>query len=234
VSSNAPQDRYGYDAETWDRAEAAAGVRAAAGEIFAKVMFLVAVMAGFAAAGAYIGRDLSAGWALGCWIAAFVLVIAVGFTGRKEDQAPLQMGLCFGIGLLLGLAIGPTVAYYSSLEDGGQIVAQAAGLTALFMAAMGTVGYLTKRDLTWLGRISFVALLGLILFGLVAIFVSIPNEALVWSVLGLVIFAGLTVFDFNRLRRAGQSEVVMIALSIFLDAFNVFLFFLQLLGLSRD
>ena len=58
------------------------------------------------------------------------------------------MGMLFGIGLLLGLAIGPTLNAYASLEDGGTLIAQAAGLTALFMGVLGTVGYLTKRDLT--------------------------------------------------------------------------------------
>ena len=44
------------------------------------------------------------------------------------------------------------------------------------------------------------------MFGLVAIFVSIPDENIIWSVAGLVIFGGYTVLDFNRLRRAGQEE----------------------------
>ncbi len=59
---------------------------------------------------------------------------------------------------------------------------------------------------------------------------NIPAEAMIWSIGGLVIFAGLTVFDFWRLRRAGNADVALIALSIFLDAFNIFLFFLQILG----
>jgi modulator of FtsH protease len=230
--SQTPEE-YGYQRETWDRATAGAAA-AASREIFAKVMFLVAVTAGFAAAGAYVGRDLSPGWAIACFIGGFVLVIAMGFAKRREQVGGLQLTMLFGLGLLLGLGIGPTIDYYSSLEDGGTVIAQAAGLTALFMLAMGTVGYLTKRDLTWLGRVSFIALLALIVFGIVAIFVSIPAENLIWSVAGLVIFAGLTVFDFWRLRRAGEGDVALIALSIFLDAFNVFLFFLQILGGGRD
>jgi FtsH-binding integral membrane protein len=47
-------------------------------------------------------------------------------------------------------------------------------------------------------------------------------------VLGLLIFAGYTVVDFNRLRRAGKDEAIPLAASIFLDVFNIFLFFLQL------
>lgn len=223
---------YGYTPGTWERA--GVGARAAAAAIFAKVMFLVAVTAGFTAAGASIGRDLSGGWAIGCWIAAIVLTLAIGL-GRRRDQAtPFQMGMLFAVGLLLGLAIGPTLNAYASLEDGGTLIAQAAGLTALFMAVLGTVGYVTRRDLTALGRISFVALLALLIFGIVAIFAAIPGEHLIWSIGGLVVFAGLTVFDFWRLRRAGEGDVALIALSIYLDAFNVFLFMLQLLGGSRD
>jgi uncharacterized protein len=76
----------------------------------------------------------------------------------------------------------------------------------------------------------FWALLGLILFGIVAIFVSIPAENIIWSVAGLVIFGAYTIFDFKRLRRAGEDDAVPIAASIFLDIFNVFLLFLNLFG----
>jgi modulator of FtsH protease len=231
VSSQSPEG-YGYRQETWDRATGAAV--SSAREIFAKVMFLVAVTAGFAAAGAYVGRDLSGGWALACWAGAFVLIIAMSFSRRREQVGPLQLTMLFALGALLGMAVGPTLNAYASVEGGGEVIAQAAGLTGLFMAGAGAVGYLTKRDLTWLGRISFVALIALVVFGIVAIFVSIPNENLVWCIGGLIVFAGLTVFDFWRLRRAGEGDVAMIALSIFLDAFNVFLFFLQLLGGGRD
>ena len=55
--------QYGYERETWDRA--ALGARDDSRAVFGKVMFLVAVTAGFTAAGAYIGRDLSGGWAIG-------------------------------------------------------------------------------------------------------------------------------------------------------------------------
>ena len=102
------------------------------------------------------------------------------------------------------------------------------------MAVMGAVGYLTSRDLTALGRISFIGLIVLLVFGIVAIFVNIPGENLIWCIGGLVVFAGLTMYDFWRLRRAGNGDVAQIALSIFLDAFNVFLFMLRLLGGSRS
>ena len=67
------------------------------------------------------------------------------------------------------------------------------------------------------------------MFGVVLIFVNIPGGSLVYSVIGLVVFAGLTMADFQRLRRSTDiASAPLLAASIFLDALNVFLFFLRL------
>ena len=95
--------------------------------------------------------------------------------------------------------------------------------------AFGAFGYLTKRDLSAWRRISFFALLALLVAGIVLIFVHIPHASLIYAVLGLVIFAGLTAGDFQRLRRSkGMNSAPLIAASIFLDILNVFLFFLEI------
>jgi FtsH-binding integral membrane protein len=78
------------------------------------------------------------------------------------------------------------------------------------------------------------ALLGLIGFGIVAIFVSIPDGNLIYAIAGLVIFGGFTIVDFNRLRRSTPDAAVSIAAGIFLDVFNVFLLVLDLFGGRRD
>ena len=75
----------------------------------------------------------------------------------------------------------------------------------------------------------FWALVALIAFGIVLIFVQIPDADLVYSVLGLVIFAGFTLFDFQRVRtNTDVASAPLLAASIFLDILNVFLFFLQI------
>jgi modulator of FtsH protease len=75
-------------------------------------------------------------------------------------------------------------------------------------------------------------------FGIVLIFVHIPGGELAYSVLGLVIFAGFTMFDFQRLRSTQQEDLAsapFLAASIFLDVLNVFLFFLEIFsGSNRD
>jgi Inhibitor of apoptosis-promoting Bax1 len=92
-----------------------------------------------------------------------------------------------------------------------------------------------RRDLSLVARACFWALLALIAFGIVLIFVQIPGGALIYSVLGLVIFAGLTMVDFQRLRRSTDLDSApFIAASKFLAVLNVFLFFLQIFDRRRD
>jgi modulator of FtsH protease len=87
----------------------------------------------------------------------------------------------------------------------------------------------TRRDLAPVARASFWALAALIVFGIVLIFVHIPGADLVYSVLGLVIFAGFTLFNFQRVRTSTDAaSAPLLAASIFLDTLNVFLFFLQI------
>ena len=193
--------------------------------LFGQTMGLVAVTAGLFALGAYLGRDLSYGWGFVAYIASFALLIGLNFAVQRSQQ--LAIGLLFGFGVLVGIGTAPTIAYYASTNP--QSVWQAGGATALFIAGFGTAGYATRRDLSGLARACFWALLALIVFGIVTIFVNIPNGALIYAIAGLVIFAGFTLYDFQRLRRTQDIRAApLLAASIFLDVLNVFLLFLNL------
>jgi FtsH-binding integral membrane protein len=197
--------------------------------LFGQVMWYVAAAAGFFALGSYVGRDLSSGWAFAAFIAAFACLIAMRFAAARSTG--LSTGLLLAVGFLLGLAMAPVLTFYAATNP--QVLWQAGGATALFIAGFGAAGYATRRDLSALGRVCFWALVALIVFGIVLIFVNVPGGSLIYSILGLVIFAGLTMFDFQRLRRTKDMDSApLIAASIFLDALNVFLFFLRIF--SRD
>jgi uncharacterized protein len=200
-------------------------------ELLGQVMGYVAVTVGFTALGAYLGRNLSGGTGLLLFIGAFGCIFGLNIAASKGREQ-LAIGLLFGLGLLLGLAVAPVIADYANADPAA--LWQAAGVTAAFVAACGAYGYATRRDLSSWARTLFWALLALIAFGIVTIFVSIPNGNVIYSVLGLVIFGGFTIFDFNRLRRVTPESAVAIAASIFLDIFNVFLLLLNLFGGSRE
>jgi FtsH-binding integral membrane protein len=199
--------------------------RGQAHALFSQTMGYVALTAALFALGAWAGHNLTGGVGIVAFIAAFACLIGMRFAARKSVQ--LTVGLLAAFGLLIGLAVAPTVAYYGSMDP--RALWEAGGSTALFIAAFGAAGYATRRDLTALARVAFWALLALIVLGIVLIFVHIPGADLAYSVLGLVIFAGFTMFDFQRLRtNTDITAAPLLAASIFLDVLNVFLFFLEI------
>jgi FtsH-binding integral membrane protein len=162
--------------------------------LFGQTMGYVAATAGLFALGAYLGRDLPYGWSFVGYIAAFICLVSMNFTVRQSGAA--SAGLVFAAGLLLGLSSSPMIAYYASADP--RVLWQAGGATALFIAGCGAIGYATWKDLSGLARVSFWALVALIMFGVVMIFVGIPGGSVVYSVLGVAIFAGLTMSDFQQ------------------------------------
>jgi FtsH-binding integral membrane protein len=195
--------------------------------VFGQVMGLVALTVGCTALGAYVGHNLSGGTGLLFFIGAFACIFGLNAASSRGHEQ-LAIGLLFGLGLCLGLAVAPVIAYYAQADPAA--LWQAAGATGAFVAALGAIGYATRRDLSVYARTLFWALAALIVFGLVAIFISIPHANIIYCVLGLVIFGGFTIVDFNRLRRANMASAVRIAAGIFLDIFNIFLFMLRLFG----
>ncbi|HEY7016759.1 MAG TPA: Bax inhibitor-1 family protein, partial [Streptosporangiaceae bacterium] len=111
--------------------------------LFGQTMGYVAVTTGFFALGAYSGRDLSQGWAIVWFIAAFACLIAMNFTVRRSTG--VTVSLLFAVGALLGLAMAPAILYYADTNP--QAVWQAGGATALFIGGFGAAGYATRRDL---------------------------------------------------------------------------------------
>jgi modulator of FtsH protease len=195
--------------------------------VFGHVMGLVALTVGCTALGAYIARNMTGGTGIVFFIGAFACIFGLNIANSRGHEQ-LAVGLLFGLGLLLGLAVAPVLDYYAKAEP--TVLYQAAGATAGFVALLGSAGYATRRDLSVYYRFFFFALLALIVFGLVALFVSIPHSNVIYCVLGLAVFGGFTVIDFNRLARANMNSAVPIAAGIFLDIFNVFLLLLSLFG----
>ncbi|HEX4518818.1 MAG TPA: Bax inhibitor-1 family protein [Gaiellaceae bacterium] len=196
-------------------------------QLFGQTMGLVAITAACFAGGAYLGRDMSYRWGWLWFIGSFALLFGIRAAIKSSEQ--LAIFLLFGFGVMIGLAVAPTIAYYAATDP--QAVWQAGGCTALFIAGFGVAGYATRRDLSGLARACFWALLALIVFGIITIFVNIPNGQLIYAILGLVIFAGFTMVDFQRLRKTQDIRAApLLAASIFLDILNVFLLFLQIFG----
>jgi FtsH-binding integral membrane protein len=205
--------------------------RGQAHTLFSQTMGYVAMTAALFALGAWVGHNLTGGAGIVAFIAAFACLIGMRFAARRSMQ--LTVGLLAVFGLLIGVAVAPTIAYYGSMDP--RALWEAGGSTALFIAGFGAAGYATRRDLAPVARVAFWALVALIVVGIVLIFVHIPGGDLAYSILGLVIFAGFTMFDFQRLRtNTDQASAPFLAASIFLDILNVFLFFLEIFSGGQE
>ena len=123
-------------------------------------------------------------------------------------------------------------------------IAQVFFITAGTFAAMSAVGYLTKRDLSSVGRILFMALIGLIIATVVNIFWKNSGFMAILNYLGVLIFVGLTAYDTQKIKNmlltaedggeVGQKMALLGALTLYLDFINLFLYLLRILGKSRD
>jgi FtsH-binding integral membrane protein len=194
--------------------------------LFGQAMGLVAVTAGCFTLGAYLGRGSNYDAGSKGLVFAFICLVAMKFTVRRSTAGATVLLLASGV--LLGSGTSAVLVYLTRTSM--QILWQAGGATALFVAGCGAIGYATRRDLSALLRVSFVALLLLIGFGIVLVFVHISPGSVIYSALALLIFAGWATVDFRRLRRRNLDSGPLIAVSIFLDPLNVFLLIMRFIG----
>lgn len=168
-------------------------------------------------------------------------------------QLALVFGLSFGINKINGAVAALMFCVYAGLTGAvfalilqvyttGSIVGAFAGAAGVF-GGMALVGYTTKKDLSAFGPILFGALIGLIVASIVFMFVggAVFNLIIGWA--GVIIFAGLTAYDMQKIKQMGASNLgdadttqkfaVFGALALYLDFINIFLFLLRIFGNSR-
>jgi modulator of FtsH protease len=158
------------------------------------------------------------------------LVLAISFA-RKASPA-LALGLFLTLTYFMGWEIGPLIQRYIH-NFGTAIVFNAAATTGAGMAVMGCIAYLFNINYRKITGIAMAALLCLIVVGILSMFFHfLSPDTYSWLTLG--IFALLTVGDFARIRAGGDGRsAVSLSLSIYLDAINIFLAVLQLMGGRR-
>jgi uncharacterized protein len=164
------------------------------------------------------------------------LVLAISF-GINRMSPATALALFFVYAASVGVTFALVFEMYTT-----QSIFTTFLITAGMFAVLAFIGATTKRDLSKLGTICIAALIGLILATIVNIFVA--NSTLYWitTYAGVLIFAGLTAYDMQKLQRFGQSSpggeaesrmAVVGALALYLDFINMFLFLLRIFGQSR-
>ena len=199
--------------------------------LLAKVLWITTVGFLFTAFGTWLAPPvLGLSWFV-IVILNFALIIAIGFAARHSPAFGLILFYIFTT--MMGVQISPIINQYLNTQGGSTIVFQAAITTALGMALIGVIAQFANFNYMKVGRIAFFALLGLIVVGLLGMFVHFVNPA-IYAWLTLIIFSVLLLVDFMRLRARGQDYgAVQMALGIYLDALNIFIALLQIFGGGR-
>jgi modulator of FtsH protease len=195
-------------------------------QLLGQVMFLVAIALAFCAVGTLMGRDLSLGTARICSFAGFGMLLVSSFAGERFRVGAFAMGWLFGTALLIGLGLGPIVAYYSTAEP--QAVTQAFAGTAATVLGAGALGFVLSKDLApWMRPISlivFAACVGTIVWTLFGGTISPLLSAGIYLLSALLI-----VIDFNYLRKHGtERDAIWLATGIFVSIVNIFISLLNI------
>jgi FtsH-binding integral membrane protein len=189
-------------------------------QLLGQVMFLVAVALGFCALGTLIGRDLSLGTARACSFAGFGMLLVSSFAGERFRVGGFAMGWLFATALLIGLGLGPVIAYFATVEPAA--LTQAFAGTAATVAGAGALGFVLSKDLArWMRPL---ALLVFAAAGATILITLFGGTISPWLSLGIyVVSALLIVVNFNYLRKHGtERDTVWLATGIFVSIVNIF------------
>ena len=179
------------------------------------------------------------------WAVMFApLIFVFGFAAMvNRMSAATAQTVFWAFAAVMGVSISSIFAVYT-----GESIATTFFVTAIAFLGLSIYGYTTKRDLSGMGTFLIMGLIGLIVASVVNIFLASSALQFAVSVIGVLIFAGLTAFDTQRLKneyvhfsqmgREGmailEKGAIMGALSLYLNFLNMFMFLLQFLGAARE
>jgi uncharacterized protein len=174
------------------------------------------------------------------WVVMLAPLAAVLFLSFRIDRISFgaAQAVFWGYAATMGLSLAGILLVYT-----GTSVARVFFISAATFAAMSVYGYSTSRDLSRFGSFLFMGLIGIIVAGLVNIFLASSMLQLAISVIGVLVFTGLTAYDTQRIKQiyyAGYAgadlakTALMGALTLYLDFINLFVMMLQFGGERRD
>ena len=176
------------------------------------------------------------GWVVTLSPLAMVIAMSLGLNKMRTSTLTL---LFIIYAILMGMSLSYIFIFFT-----GSTITKAFLVASGMFAAMAIAGYVTQMDLSRFGSILFMALIGLIIASVVCAFTHSTRAEWIISILGVILFAGLTAWDVNSIRRMStyieaDSDMarkmgVYCALSLYLDFINLFLYLLRIFARSND
>ena len=195
-------------------------------KLLGQVMFLVAIALGFAALGTWIGRDLAIGTARLLSFAGFGMLLVSSFAGERFRVGTFAMGWLFATALVIGLGLGPVIAYFATVDSSA--LTQAFAGTAATVAGAGALGFFMAKDLApWMRPLSLIVFAACAATIVISLFSGTVSPLLSGGI--YLVSAALIVVDFNVLRKHGtEADAIWLATGIFVSIVNIFVSLLNI------
>ncbi len=162
------------------------------------------------------------------WILMLVVFIGGPFVIHAVRNSVWALPLTFAFTAFMGYVLGPILTFYLSMPNGGQIVTAAFGTTATMFLGLSAYALTTRKDFSFMGGFLMVGLL-LVLVAIVAnIFLQIPALSLTISAAAVLLMSGMILFDTSRMVHGGETNYVVMTVSLYA---NIYVLFLHLLNL---
>ncbi len=156
------------------------------------------------------------------------------FAVHKLQNSGWGIVAVFALTGFMGYTLGPIINRYLGLPNGGEIVMQAMGATALIFVGLSAYALSSKRDFSFMGGFLAVGILIAFVAGLAAIFFEIPALSLTVSAAFVLLMSGLILYETSNIISGGETNYVLATVTLFVSIFNLFTSLLHLLGFTNS
>ena len=184
--------------------------------------------------GAWIGvatgitQSLSGGLGLIVFMGgAFGFMFAIEKTKNSAAGVPVLLAFTFFMGLMLSRLLAQVLGF----KNGSDLIMTAFGGTAGIFLVMASLSTVIKRDLSGMGKWLFIGAIGILIGGIINVFVGSPIGMAVLSVMAIIVFSGFLLYDLKRIVDGGETNYISATLGLYLSVFNIFQSLLALLGI---
>lgn len=197
-----------------------------------RVSYLLATALIVTALGAFVSRGWSPALAMPLGLGTVAIAFALSFT-RKN--LALGLILLYALSVMEGMMMGPLLAaIVRGYPYGGLVIGEAATLSGIIIAGLGTYVWISNKDFGYLGKFLFYGLLAVIVVSLVSLFwhslAAMGSFQMIISLAIVALFVGFTLYDFSNIKlRYGPNDFVIATVQLYLDFINLFWALLQIL-----
>lgn len=217
---------------------ASRGLDSATHKVLRNTYFLLGLTLLASAVTAAVSTMIGIGWGL----AMVMNLIALGlvwFVLPKTANSAAGLGVVFAFTMLLGASLGPTLNHYLATANGGQLVMQALGTTALVFFGLSAFVLTTRKDFSFMGSFLMVGLIVVLVSMLALLLMSFFGIQFSGALLALnaaivLLMSGFILFETSRIVSGGETNYILATTGLYLSLYNLFTALLHLFGMSDD